>query len=181
MPLFCPQCKRIHTAPVDGSDRSRTKPIRPLSSDEERLMRVMLVGSLNKTYFCDLLCYLRYRQKYHPDGYVVKTKTQIEYDYETQHSEQHSHWKQIPWLEDAYKKAQQLNNPSALVSLEREDTIIVDTIDRLRREEEERLALMELADVPNGTDRPLDEKYGYGEDDMVHRKEGRGDGYEVEV
>jgi hypothetical protein len=75
-------------------------PIEPLTEEETSLFRVMntRLGSINKIYFCDLLCYFKlvYSNVDNPTGYHPLTKTQREYYLQLQES--HPQWRYIKWL-----------------------------------------------------------------------------------
>lgn len=147
MTIYCDFCKKHHA-------------IKSLSAQENSLMRVLLLGKLYKSYFCDLLCYYRSTQKWHPDGYYPKTKTQVMYDHDLQTDPQHAHWKPIPWLEDAYKKAITDGSNNGLIVLERESKIVEDAIEQARLDAEEAVA----------SDYPYDADDGvYGDDTDVQR------------
>lgn len=124
MTIHCKFCNKFHN-------------IKPLLDQENTLMRAMLYGDLCKSYFCDLLCFYRLNQRWHPDGYYPKTATQVIYDHNLQTDPNHAHWKAIPWLEESYKKAVTGNlSPSTLIILDREEKIVNDAIEQARIENE---------------------------------------------
>jgi hypothetical protein len=87
--------------------------IKPLSWEEDALMRVSGINGHygTKTYFCDLLCYYRFRmsqrppQHYHFDGYYPMTARDVLNDYNLLQSKRSAgyEWRLIPWLSEAYE------------------------------------------------------------------------------
>lgn len=120
MPIACFFCKTTHD-------------VNPLRAGEENLLRVRLHDAMTKSYFCDNLCYFRFKQQFHPDGYQARTKKQLAYDMELQAS--HPSWRSIPWMEDAYKKSLTMTH-DGLVVLQREEDIIAEAMERARVEQE---------------------------------------------
>lgn len=155
MPIYCQQCKKQHN-------------VNPQTPQEDTLMRAMLFGHLTKTYFCDLSCFYRYRQKYHPDGYYAKTKMQIMHDHDLQTMKNHSHWKPVPWLEDAYKKAISAEGGySELIELPHDEEIVEDAKEQARMNEMER---RRRARVQNQCNREVRDQYEYYDDHSQQRQ-----------
>jgi hypothetical protein len=155
MPIYCQQCKKQHN-------------IKPQTPQEETLMRVVLSGHLTKTYFCDLSCFYRYRQKYHPDGYYAKTKMQIMYDHDLQTMQNHSHWKPVPWLEDVYKKAISVEGGySDLIELPHNEEIVEDAKEQARMDEMER---RRRARVQKQCNHEVRNQYEYYDDHFQQRQ-----------
>jgi len=158
MPIYCQQCKKQHN-------------IKPQTPQEETLMRAMLSGHLTKSYFCDLSCFYRYRQKYHPDGYYAKTKMQIVYDHDLQTMQIHSHWKPVPWLEDAYKKAISMEGGySELIELPHEEEIVEDAREQARLAEVQRRQRVRDNDRANSCARDIRNQYEFYDDHHQQRQ-----------
>ena len=141
MPIYCKNCKKRHD-------------ITPLTAQEDTLMRALLLNEMYKSYFCDLLCYYRYRQPWHPDGYQPRTKAQLNYDQELLDS--HPNWRTIPWINDAIKKSQESGH-DGLIVLDREEQIISDAIEKARQEEEARQAILDAYDQACEDDHTADQ------------------------
>jgi len=122
MPISCHFCKTTHN-------------VEPLRNGEEEMLRVLLENKTSKSYFCDNLCYFRFKQRFHPDGYQARTKKQLEYDMELQKS--HPSWRSIPWMENAYTKSLTMTH-DGLVILQREEEIVTEFMERSRQEEQQR-------------------------------------------
>ncbi len=136
MPIKCKHCKKRHE-------------ITPLSAQEATLMRAFLLNDMHKSYFCDLLCYYRFRQPFHPDGYQSRTKSQLMHDQELMDS--HPNWRVIPWVVESIKKSQESGHDGPVV-LEKEEKIVEDAIEKARQEEEDRRAILDAYDQDYGDD-----------------------------
>ncbi len=111
--ITCANCKYVHN-------------IRRQTLGERDLMRVMFEHCHHTTYFCDLLCCLRYQNRSHPYGYKATYKNNIDNYYRLQEEHKNT-WRPIPWLEKAHEQSV-YNKPLDLVYIEDEEQVKNDYI-----------------------------------------------------
>lgn len=120
MGIYCRHCSRHHN-------------ITPLSHGETELMRAKLLGDTSKSYFCDLLCYYRHTNVYHPDGYRAMSKVNVVADWDLQQS--HPTWKLVPWLKKAFEQSVHAVSRGQLITLDTEENLTKMNMEQARLEQ----------------------------------------------